>query len=305
MKTFATILCLFFPLILFADLQQHFKPASRKSLKNSYFNIDFIYMINLDQRPEKYEKTRKKFQTYGIFPYRFSAVNGWELTLDEINDIGVVYSPHMRKNIMGTSYLTKDFMPIHEKISNIGQTYFCHCMSRGAIGIILSHLSILQDAYDSGYKTIWILEDDIEIAADPRKIPHFINLLDETVGKKNWDILFTDRDTRNANGEDVPARGAALRPNFNPKKPNQYHTRKKNGKFMQVGARYGAYSMIIRRSGIKKLLNHFKKHQIFFPYDMEFMLPPGIKLYTLRHNIVTNDLEALSDNGGPNYLNAQ
>ena len=75
--------------------------------------------------------------------------------------------------------------------------------------------------------------------------------------------------------------------------------------FFQIGARSGAHSMIIRRSGMKKLLQFFRAHQIFFPYDMEFILPRGIKLYTVVEDIVSNLPKALSDNGGPNYINQE
>ena len=75
--------------------------------------------------------------------------------------------------------------------------------------------------------------------------------------------------------------------------------------FYEVGARSGATSMIIRRSGIQKLLQYFKAHQIFFPYDMEYIFPRGIKLYTVAEDIVSNLPKAPSDNGGPNYLNKE
>lgn len=31
---------------------------------------------------------------------------------------------------------------------------------------MLSHLSVLKDALDSGYETIWVMEDDIHIIQD-------------------------------------------------------------------------------------------------------------------------------------------
>lgn len=70
----------------------------------------------------------------------------------------------------------------------------------------------------------------------------------------------------------------------------------------RIGARYGAHSMILRRKGIKKLLQFFKAHQIFLPYDMEYTLPPDIKLYTVMEDVVTNLRNGLSDNGHPRYL---
>jgi hypothetical protein len=60
--------------------------------------------------------------------------------------------------------------------------------------------------------------------------------------------------------------------------------------------------MILRRSGIKKLLQFFKAHQIFLPYDMDYILPPGIKLFTVLEDVVSNFPKADSDNGAPNYM---
>ncbi len=106
---------------------------------------------------------------------------------------------------MATCYsLDGNFDPSHEIIQNYGQTYFCHCLSRGAIGIVLSHLSILQHAYDAGFETIWVMEDDIQVMRDPRVLSERIDQLDALVGKTNWDILFTDRDIRDIYGYHKP-----------------------------------------------------------------------------------------------------
>lgn len=56
------------------------KPALEKGANHKMRNIDFIYMINLDKRPEKFLATQSALKRYGIHPYRFSAVNGWELS---------------------------------------------------------------------------------------------------------------------------------------------------------------------------------------------------------------------------------
>ncbi|MFI5334691.1 MAG: hypothetical protein ACHQT8_05965 [Chlamydiales bacterium] len=60
--------------------------------------------------------------------------------------------------------------------------------------------------------------------------------------------------------------------------------------------------MILRRSGIQKILNFLKCHQIFLPYDMEYTLPPDIRLYTVLEDIVSTQPRAPTDNGAPNYL---
>ena len=69
--------------------------------------------------------------------------------------------------------------------------------------------------------------------------------------------------------------------------------------FREIGARYGAYSMILRRSGIKTILDFFKRHQIFMPYDIELNHIPDLRLFTLRRDVVSTQVNAISDNGSP------
>lgn len=287
----------------FGGFEAHVKQAPNKSDIHRMRNIDFIYIINLDQRPEKLAKSLAQLNSYCIYPYRFSAVNGWELSLNTILDVGVKYEPGMQKEMLATTYVADEKgqpSPQHEIMDVHGRTYFVHCMGRGTIGIALSHLSILKDAYDSGYETIWVMEDDVDVMDDPRKIPALIDKLDKLVGKKNWDILFTDIDFRNAEGQHVPCTAYAPRPNFTPPDPSKFAKREKiSSDFSSIGARYGAHSMIIRRSGMKKLLKFFNKYSIFLPYDMDFVLPPEIKLYCLNYDLISQLPRAISDNGTP------
>ena len=62
------------------------------------------------------------------------------------------------------------------------------------IGCALSHLSVIRNAYDAGYQTIWVLEDDIAVEQDPHRLSALIDKLDSLVGKEGWDILYTDTD---------------------------------------------------------------------------------------------------------------
>ena len=288
---------------LYAGVSDHLKLPQNKTKYHSMKNVDFIYTLNLDQRPEKFAQCVAQLHPYGIYPFRFSAVNGWELTLEDINDVGVKLEAWMQTGKMGTCYLPDgDGKPFHEIVHVIDRNYFCHCMARGTIGIALSHLSMLQDALNSGYNTVWIMEDDIQVIKDPHLISDLIAKLDAQVGKKNWDILFTDRDTKDKNGNYVPCLGYAWRPNFTPENPQRFRERVDiSPDFTKVGARYGAYSMIVRRSGMKKILNFIKKNGIFLPYDMDYYLPNNINLYSVRDDVVSTLPNALSDNGSPNY----
>jgi GR25 family glycosyltransferase involved in LPS biosynthesis len=209
----------------------------------------------------------------------------------------------MEGGFMATSYhLHGDGKPSHEMIQNYGQTYFVHCLPRGAIGCTLSHLSILQDAYDSGYQTIWVMEDDIQVLSDPRVLPSLIEELDQLA--PDWDILFTDRDFRNANGWHVPAYGAAKRPDYAHFLYAQDYSFKVDigPHFRRIANRYGTTSMILRRSGMRKLLQFFKAHQIYLPYDMDLIYARGLKMYTVSDDIISNLPHAISDLGGPFYL---
>ncbi len=294
---------------LVADIADHFKPCLNKNAHHSMRNIDFIYMINLDERPDRFEDCSNRLNPFGVYPYRFSAVNGWKLSLEVINDVGLKYAPWIGSGLMGTYYYLDEDQTIqhaHEPIQKIGRTYFGHCVSRGAIAIVLSHLSVLQDALDSGYETIWVMEDDIEVIRDPRVIPELIDKLDALVGKGNWDILFTDRDIRKRNGEYNPCYWAANRPNFTPWNPSIFAQRYAvSPDFQKIGARWGAHSMILRRSGMEKILHFIKVYRIFFPYDMDYIFPTDmdgdIQLYTVFEAIVSNQVDSTSDNGGPSY----
>ncbi|MGL5264534.1 MAG: glycosyltransferase family 25 protein [Candidatus Rhabdochlamydia sp.] len=300
----AILFLILFSHAVHSGIEETFKKALYKpEIQRQLRNIDFIYMINLDERPEKYEHSLQQLAPYGIIPYRFSAVNGWNLPLEAINSIGIPYESWMRSGLWGTTYsITNDGNPFHE-IMKEGTNYFCHCMSKGAIGCALSHLSVLQDAYDSGYETIWIMEDDIEVKRDPHILSDLMDELDALVGKEGWDILFTDQDTKGQDGKYVPCLGYAPRPNFSPSNPARF-ARKWNisRNLRSIGARYGTYSMIVRRSGMEKILNFIKNNHLFLPIDMENVLPDQIRLFTVINDVVSTLPRALSDNGGPNYL---
>lgn len=285
-----------------SPIDRFLRPAENKLSIHSMPNIDFIYMINLDERPEKFALATHSLKLYGIHPYRFSAVNGWKLPNAVFNQIGVRLSKGMvPKKFMGTVYREKgahNYMS-NEFIEEEGLSYFALGMSRGAIGIVLSHLSVLQDAYNSGYKTIWVMEDDVRVLSNPHQISSLIEKLYRI--DPQWDILFTDTDTINQNGDHVPCRALAMRPNF-PIGPLSSFLQRfypVSKEFSRTGMRYGAYSMIVRRSGMEKILRFFKTYSVFLPYDMDFWLIPTLKMYHVNEDIVSTIPNALSDNGKP------
>jgi GR25 family glycosyltransferase involved in LPS biosynthesis len=171
-------------------------------------------------------------------------------------------------------------------------------MKPGAIGCYLSHLCVLQDAYDSGYKTIWVLEDDIVVEKDPHLLSSYIEKLDVLVGEYGWDILYTDMDF----DADTYLQSAREFPHFfwrpdidTSSNYQRFIERNPVGEdFLSIGSRSRAHSMIIRRSGMKKILDYAKEYHMFLPYDHDVAIVPGIKLFNLRNNIVTVS-ETVSD----------
>jgi len=288
-----------------AGIEKYFKKAENKSNLHKMEGIDFIYMINLDPRPERYERTMSVLRPYNINPYRFSAVNGWRLPNEALDELGIVFEPWMPNGPICTVYRHQDGKEYlsYEIMKEPGISYYSHSLSRGAIGCLLSHVSIMQDAYDSGYQTIWIMEDDIMVVSNPHELSSLILMLDKVA--PDWDILFTDNEIKGANGP-VPCTVIRPRPLVE-LQPLAYYLQRQSitPDIVKIGMRFGSASMILRRSGMKKLLDFFKTYKIYFPYDIDYFFVPGINLYQLNRDIVTNIAGGESDNAKPAYLDKE
>lgn len=118
--------------------------------------VDCIYVINLDERINRWNCLKNSWGKNGLSLNRVNAVNGWKLGEKVIEGI--------------TSPARK--------------------MKGGAVGCFLSHISVLKNAYENGFNIIWILEDDAEITDDPQKIAYLLENLHEI--DPEWDILYTD-----------------------------------------------------------------------------------------------------------------
>ncbi|MBS0620555.1 MAG: hypothetical protein JSS61_03745 [Verrucomicrobia bacterium] len=215
---------------LHANLENHLKPIEGKSAISRFGNIDYVYLINVDPSFESYMECLEQLIEYEVYPHRFVAVNPDKLSERILEDIGVPSA---------------------------------HDLPRSSVAMTLSHLSVLQDAYDAGYKTIWVIEEGIHVLGDLQQLPNLIQALDQEVGKEGWDILFTDL-------EPLPE------DNFT------------SQLFRKVATCYGTYSMIINRSGMEKILAFFKKQGISLPYDLGLVLVPDMHLYTLKQGLISN-----------------
>ncbi len=244
--------------------------------------IDKIYLINLDHRPDRLASVQNALAPYGIYPCRFPAVYGRKLPLETLLNLaypstsenflkGWVTTP-MKDGTLGYTFLNK----------NGNKPVFCESMTIGAVGCALSHLTILQEAYDKGYETIWVMEDDIWIQGDPRLLSGLITKLD-LITDRNWDLLYTDSE------EEISGSYWWMRrPEYAQIDEERFSYRHNvDEDFVKIGSRNRTHSMIIRRSGMKKILDHLESNHLFLPIDNEIPFAQDINLYMLSYPVVT------------------
>ena len=249
--------------------------------------IDHIYLINLDKRKDRLATSLQQLAFYGINPHRFSAVNGRELSVETLKEVALSYEHGMKANrwalTVGDNGLEYAFLGEE----TLGKPVFSNWMTLGHIGCVLSHISILQEAYDAGYKTIWVFEDDLLVKRDPRLITGWIQKLDALTGE-NWDILYTDQDHPENNYISSGVYWWMWRPDQKLYDTHNFVHRTEISKdFTKIGSRTRTHSIIIRRSGMEKILNHFKEHRLYLPIDHEIAYASDFNLYEMSEALVT------------------
>lgn len=252
-------------------------------------NIDCIFVINLDQRPEKLERVLSQLKSFNIAPNRLPAIYGWTLPNTVYEDVGLKWQPGMNWN--GSIFLRQtESRPVTQPCE--GSAIFYPRMSHGAVGTALSHLSVLQNAYDAHFQAVWVLEDDATIQKDPRSLSKYMEKLDQFAGCDGWDILYTDDVTH----FEPFTPGTIWRPDmpdidFAP----FYEYSAAGDDFYRIGGRCQAHSYIIRQSGIEKILDFAFHHGLYLPYDVEIAFVPEIRFFNLKHNVVYGGTLANSD----------
>jgi GR25 family glycosyltransferase involved in LPS biosynthesis len=223
--------------------------------------VNCLYVINLEHRSQKWLTTKAIFNSYGIFPNRVNAINGWMLNEQEKQVLMGIYPLRLRG---------------------------------GQIGCILSHVSTLQHAFRNNYEVVWICEDDIEICENPHQLSDLILTLSEI--DPEWDILYTDSDSKNESGIIVPSLGSDFRPDF-PHMDLDYYINNEiiNHDFIRKNQRFGAYSYILSKRGVEKILRHFIDNYLWTSYDIEIHYILGIRQYCIRRDLVSINWKLPSD----------
>lgn len=209
-------------------------------------SIDCIYVINLEERYERWERTQALCKSNGLFVNRVNAINGWKLDNRTIRRLTT---------------------PQHQ-------------ITNGAIGCLLSHLSILQHALAKEFEIIWVMEDDINFLESPHQIRPLLKELSEI--DPDWDLFYTD-----------------IRIHWNylikPIKQRDYIT----DNLLRVGRRYGTHSILISKKGMKKIFNYFSSKRFSTPIDIDIHSIPSIRKYSPAWHITTVTESPFSDTEVP------
>ena len=278
------------------NIDKHLKKIEqRREKKFQIQGIDYIYLINLDHRPEKLKNSLDQLKPFGIVPHRFPAIYGWSLSQEDFDDIGMKFLPPMDFRLDKQVFfrLASDQKDVRDSLdaSCYGKTCVHQGTSAGSLGGSLSHLSCLQDGLDQGYETILVLEDDCTLRNNPQNLSSYIRQLNTYVGKEKWDVLYTDDDHFFSS---YGKHKMYLRPD-RPDVEHVYEHTPVGTEFFKIGGRWQLHSVIYQRSGMEKILNYIKKFGLFHTLDVEVNYAPTIQMYNLRCGLIHGQNRTVSD----------
>jgi len=157
--------------------------------------------------------------------------------------------------------------------------------TRGAVGLALTYIDLLEDAFNKSYERILILEDDVNFNKDYHRL---IRSHQPTIDDKKYDIVWL----------------GANQPSFS---PSQLSDIKQSSIYIPEPHKnnytYGTFSIIINNSGINKMLKVINKNNILNFKPIDVMINEMIKSNVLK-GVVVNPFLTMpdvsdSDNMGP------
>lgn len=235
-------------------ITKYLKKSKQKLISSKINPVDCIYVINLDRRPEKWKRMKKLLDSADLQGNRFSAVDGMRISDEAQKELGGKYPVRMLK---------------------------------GEVGCLLSHVSVIKDAIDHDFDLIWVFEDDVEMVEDPKNMKPLVKALSSI--DPNWDILYTDIDSKHKTGETALALGTDFRPDRRMAYPLEHYLRRTlvSADLMRIGQRYGMYSYLVSRKGMKKIYNYFSHVYLWTAIDIDIHYIPTIRQYSTTREIVT------------------
>ncbi|MFZ4772455.1 MAG: glycosyltransferase family 25 protein [Chlamydiia bacterium] len=235
-----------------------FKYAKKLDAYQQFTNlspINCVYVINLDFREGKWNRVKSIFKKYKVFPTRFSAVEGFDLSLELQNEL--------------TGNALDRFSP-------------------GQIGCFLSHLSVWRHAYENNLDYIWVCEDDILAVKSMKLLPKYIQELNQL--DPDWDVFYTDMDQK-VNG--APLRPEGIHLSAERMDEYDYFSKKLerrpfSDKLLIMGMRLGTTSYILSKKGIEKFIRHFLPRKMDGALDADIHHIRELREYCPTCDIVTN-----------------
>lgn len=263
--------------------------------------IDATYMLRSNaQSSPQLANTIRTLETLHIYPFLPSPLLKESFNSTLIGQVGLQFTSNMSKSRWASQLVFSPSPQTHGVFLSkemMGQIFFSTNTTLDTIVHSLNFLSIIKNAYAEGFNRIWILEEAVKFERDPYVLSSLIKQLDETVGPKEWDILYTDLDTHDSslyqgyNDFVSPIKGIDLawfwRPDIAINSQKLKFREKISADFLKIGSRMRTYSLIINRPGIEKIINFYKYHGLYAPLDHELAQIPDIHLYSLLYNVVT------------------
>ena len=118
--------------------------------------VDNVYVLNLKRESFKYDILKRKLSEKGIQHQRFEAVDGYN------GSISLDAEEQAYRDMLGGYKNTELYEPFLRwgAWTLFNPSCGAH-RTRGAMGCLLSHKKIIQDAIDKKYEKILLLQDDI------------------------------------------------------------------------------------------------------------------------------------------------
>ena len=266
-KFFLSFFCVVFCIGVCAEnitsIESLLRPAFTDPLMGSNMQtVDKIYVINLDRCADRRAYMSNLLGEIGLLFERCQAFDGWQI------------DKKIRRKVYRVCTV-----PWEGRLA----------ISRGQIGVLLSHLSVIEDAYVNDYDSIWILEDDVEFLVDPSEVDECIQSLD--LVDPEWEIFYTDTGSRYKRPDGV-VEYYSFEQNFGGKFDLSLITspkfkKFKNEKFHRIQHRLGAYSMILSRRGIEKIREYFQLNKMKYAYDVDLNFYLDKRMYQSNIDLVT------------------
>ena len=191
--------------------------------------IDFVYVINLaTDSQEIYNKISELNFKNAVNFYEFPAVNGWDLVEGKIN------SPYQ--------FTEASWWKLPDNPKEPQNDWWSRNLTPGEIGCALSHYSVIEGAYNSGYENVLILEEDFKVWNHYEKFPEFeLNHLND-----DYSICYLGRSALDKDAEESI-----------------------NEMMVRAGYTFNTHAYVISRKGMKEILESDFLNQMI-PWDEFF-----------------------------------